>query len=80
MPHTTVGVQHLGVRNHFRNREINIMSIAYANCDAAITSKSTMNLPRPEGLYTMMLYIAIFIYLRISETIITINHAHHEKD
>lgn len=45
MPHTAVGVEDFGLSYHFRNRKIRVVCIAYSDCDAAVPSKCTMNLP-----------------------------------
>lgn len=50
MPHPTVGVDNLGLGNDFRNGKIDVMSIAYSDCDATIPSKCTVNLAKTLGI------------------------------
>lgn len=46
MPHTTVGVHNLGIRDDFGDWKVDIVSVAYAHCDATVSSKCSMNLPK----------------------------------
>lgn len=46
MPHSTVRVYQPWIRNDFGNGEVDVVSVAYPNRDATISSKSPMNLGR----------------------------------
>ena len=63
MPHSTIGIDWLWIRNYFRDWQIRVMSVDYAYCDATVSSKCTMNLffIRPEALLTNLKKIGTFL-------------------
>lgn len=65
MPHTAIGVEDFGLSYHFRNWKIRVVCIAYSDCDAAVSSKCTMNLPEHLCNYSnIMSFNNIGMYVR----------------
>lgn len=67
MPHTAVRIHCSRIRNDFGNGKVGIVSVAYAYCNAAKSSKCSMNLPKSNYLRyflkEFLSYLFYYVYL-----------------